>query len=104
MSSTVRRAFAVAALSLGLLAMGYRALGPKGYLLFQQREQEKQSLEHQFHELTLEHLRLSQEEDQLKNNPKAMERMAREQLRLVKPGEVVYMLPAPAPATRTPAR
>jgi len=100
MLSTLRQFFAVAAACAFLLVLGYRAIGPKGYLLLQQKESEKQKLEHEVRQLTLEHIRLSGEVEQLKNDPKTIEKLARQELKLAKPGEYIYVLPAPSPKGR----
>ena len=84
-------------LSVFLLAIGYRTIGPKGYLLWQQREREKQGLRSDVRNLMIENLRLRGEAERLdKADPKTMERLARQELRLAKPGEVIYVLPPPA--------
>jgi cell division protein FtsB len=93
--STIRQCFVVAGASAFLLVIGYRAMGPNGYMLLQQREREKQKLERDVRQLTLEHVRLSGEVEQLKNDPKAIEKVARQELKLAKPGEYIYVLPAP---------
>jgi cell division protein FtsB len=93
MLSTVRRFFAVAGAFAFLLVLGYRAMGPSGYILLQQREMEKQKLEREVRQLTLEHLRLASEIEHLKNDPKAIEKMARQDLKLAKPDEYIYVLP-----------
>lgn len=93
--SSIREVFVVAGVSVFLLGVGYRAMGPKGYQLLQARETEKHKLERDVRQLTLEHLRLSNEVEQLKNDPKAIEKLAREELRLAKPGEYIYVLPTP---------
>ena len=90
----------MAGISIVLLAVGYRALGPKGHILLQQREAEKHRLEREVRDLTVQHVRLSSDVDQLKKaDPQTMERLARQELRLAKPGETIYVLP-PAPPKR----
>jgi cell division protein FtsB len=77
-----------------MLAVGYRALGPSGYLLLQKRQAEKEKLEQDVRRLAVEHIRLASDVEQLKNDPKSIEKVAREELKLAKPGEVIYVLPA----------
>jgi cell division protein FtsB len=98
--STIRQCFAVAAASAFLLMIGYRAMGPNGYMLLQQREQEKKKLERDVQQLTLQHLNLVNEVDQLKNDPRAIEKVARQELKLAKPGEYIYVLPPPPNPSR----
>ena len=57
-----------------------------------------------FHDLSeqeeyrLKNQQLEQKIHALKNNPEAVERQARDQLHLAKPGELIYMLPDKKPA------
>ncbi len=50
-------------------------------------------LEHQ--RLEAEHAQLSRQVQQLQDDPLELEREARQQLRLVRPGEVIYKFPTP---------
>jgi cell division protein FtsB len=91
------RTFAVTVVAVGLLAIGHRALGPNGYLAFQQRERQKQQLEREIRELTIRNIQLNRDVQQLGNDSKAIEDVARQDLKLAKPGEYIYVLPAETP-------
>lgn len=98
--STLWRIFAVTAVALGLLAMGHRALGQNGYLAFQQRERQKQELEREIRELTIRNIQLNRDVQKLGSDDKAIEGVARQDLKLAKPGEVIYVLPPETPAKK----
>ena len=87
----------MAACSVCLLGMGYRALGPHGYIALQKREAEKSRLLDEVHSLTIENIRLSSDVEKLKNDPRTMENLARQELKLAKPGEYIYVLPPETP-------
>jgi len=69
-------------------------------LIYSHKRTEYRALNKEILELKQENQQLNQRVDALKNDPKAIEKEAREQLRLARPGEVIYTLPQPA---RTPS-
>jgi len=91
-SQTGRKAVLLACV-LGLIALLVGALfGNRGMLqLIQQREQSHR-IERQIAELRHENARLAGEIRALRSEPRAIERVAREQLGLLKPGETVFLL------------
>ena len=84
---------AIALVGVCVVAMGYQAFGPHGYQMLQVREKQKAQLEKEVHKLTIENIQLSTEVDKLKNDPKTMEDLARQDLKMAKPGERIYVLP-----------
>ena len=91
-----RRKLATMAVALLAVFIGYHAIfGENGAVVFQKKRAEYRELQKQVQELQSENDKLSQDIHALKSDPKAIEREAREQLRYAKPGEVVYLLPAP---------
>lgn len=76
-----------------VLLLGYQVVGPGGWMALREREREKQALEEDIRRLTLENLRLVRQVQALRTDPQAIERVAREEMKLVRPGEVVYVLP-----------
>ena len=94
MISSLRRFFVTAGVTLLLALLGYRALGPKGYQEYRRRAVEKQQLDRDVHDLILENIRLKSQAQKLKNDPQAIEGLAREVLDVAKPGEYIYILPA----------
>lgn len=67
--------------------------GPHGYLALRRQKQQYNALKQQLQKLSQENQQLNRKIKSLKTNPSAIERQAREQLHLVRPGEYVYMLP-----------
>ncbi len=67
--------------------------GPNGWMAYQKKRQEYRQLQQQVQQMQKENAELAERVKALKNDPKAIEREAREQLRYAKPGEVVYVLP-----------
>jgi cell division protein FtsB len=68
-----------------------------GMLAVNERHEELRRLDEQIQQLREENASLETQIDALKNDPAAMEKIAREQIGLVKPGEVILVKPkAPA--------
>lgn len=85
---------AILVLALVILVLGmHEIFGQHGYLALRRQKQEYKSLQQQIQTLSKENQQLDQKIKALKTNPEAIERQAREQLHLVRPGEFVYMLP-----------
>lgn len=91
-----RRKLATVAVVLLAASIGYRAIfGENGAIVYEKKKAEYRALQKEVQQLQTDNDKLSQEIHALKTDPKAIEREAREQLRYAKPGEVVYLLPAP---------
>jgi cell division protein FtsB len=90
----------VTTVAASLLAMGHRALGPNGFQALQKREQQKHDLEHQVRDLTIRNIQLSRDVQKLSSDDKAIEGVARQDLKLAKPGEYIYVLPPETPPQR----
>ena len=76
--------------------------GRGGYLSRRQQLQKIQTLTQQIDQLKTENLRLSDRIDGLRSNPATIEEMAREQLHLGRPGEVVVALPPAVSVSKAP--
>ena len=79
--------------------------GENGYLARRGRRRQMQALMNESEKLQQDNLRLGQRIQELRNDPKAIEKQAREQLRLGRPGEVVVTIPprpAPSPTQSSP--
>ena len=100
--STTRRMLAGVVAAVCLLLLGYHVLGPSGYLALREQERQKRTLEEEIHKLTLENMRLSSQVEALQKNPHEVERIARQELKLARPGEVIYVLPS-NPERRPPS-
>jgi cell division protein FtsB len=76
--------------------------GANGMVVYRQKRAEYQSLQKQIALEQKENDRYTQQIQSLKSDQKAIEKEAREQLGYAKPGEYVYVAPAPPkPATTT---
>lgn len=88
------RRVVISVLGLGLLALVVHTLfSDRGYLELRKQQQEVQQLEAEIQRLEQENQRLLDEIQQLKTDPQAVERVAREELKMARPGEKVIILP-----------
>ena len=71
-----------------ILAFAYAIMGNNGYLELRRREAKNQELRLKANELRRENKEILNEIRALKSDPKAIEKIAREELGMVKPGEV----------------
>jgi cell division protein FtsB len=67
--------------------------GDRGYLRLLDKRDRTDALAHDVDRLESENVRLAAEIRALKTEPRAIERIAREQLGLARPGETVFLLP-----------
>ena len=76
-----------------------------GMMAYRQKVHEYERLQQEVKQAQAENERLRQRVTSLKTDPQAIEKEAREQLKYAKPGELIYVLPAPkvqsTPATAT---
>jgi len=86
-----------------LFLIVHELFGEHGYLALRRRRQELESLQLEVKRLQEENQKLEQEIKALKSDPNAIEKLAREQLKLARPGEVIYALPEKAPEKDAPA-
>jgi cell division protein FtsB len=99
-----RRKLATAAVGLLTLYIAFHVIfGTNGMVAYAHKRAESQKLDKEIQSLQQENGRLNVQIDSLKNDPKAIEKEAREQLRYTRPGEVVYTLPAQPKAAEPPA-
>ncbi len=75
------------------LVFGFFLLSPSGLLKVRKQRIQLAAMQADVEKLYAENLRLEEEVVALKTDPKAVEKIARETLNLVKPGEVVLLLP-----------
>lgn len=93
-----RHKLATLAMSVLVVMLAYHVVfGSNGMVAYQQKRAENQKLQQDIQRLQQENDRISQRVRELKSNPKAIEREAREQLKYARPGEVVYVSPEPRP-------
>jgi cell division protein FtsB len=85
-------------LGLALLALFlHDAFGTHGFLAMLRTQKEIKQIREQIGKINAENKSLSNEVNALKTDPKAIERIAREDMGLARPGEIIYKLPDSAP-------
>jgi len=89
---------AVVILALVLLGLA----GDNGYLERRSQRRQIQDLTTEIEHLRQENLQLGQTIQSLRSDPGAIEELARERLRLARPGEVVITLPRDEPPVASP--
>lgn len=72
--------------------------GENGYLARRRQRHEIQALVEQIEKIEQENARLNQKIKDLRSDPHAIEKLARERLRLGRPGEVIVTLPPAQPS------
>jgi cell division protein FtsB len=72
--------------------------GANGMVVYKQKRAEYQNLQKELETVQKENDHYNQQIKALKSDTEAIEKEAREQLHYVRPGEVVYVSPAPPPA------
>jgi cell division protein FtsB len=80
----------------------HEIFGQNGYLSLRRQQRELQTLRQQIQQLKQENAELAKQIKALRTDPAAIERLAREQMRLAKPGEIIYTVPNPTPENPTP--
>ncbi|HKT10944.1 MAG TPA: septum formation initiator family protein [Terriglobia bacterium] len=90
---TLRRnaIFVMALLSLVMLM--HEIFGRNGYMTLRSEKKQFTGLQKQIQTTSEENKKIEQKIQALKSNPEAVEKQARDQLHLARPGEIIYMLP-----------
>lgn len=101
-----KRYVLAAAGGLALVAlMVNEMVGESGYLARRQQRRQIQALSEEIEKLKQENQQLTERIRDLRSDPGAIEELAREQLHLGRPGEVIVTLPpALPPGSSSPAR
>ncbi len=95
-----RRAWVLGTL-IALIGLGVGAVfGDRGLLNLLQKRQQTDELRQQIEELRAENARLAADVAALRSSPRAIERVAREQLGLARPDETVFLLRPPDAESR----
>lgn len=97
-----RKVAIIGTVAIASLTFYHVIFGANGWMIYQQKRARYKQLQEEIHQVQTENERLQREIKELKTDPQAIEREAREQLHLTRPGEVVYVLPAPKPAQAAP--
>jgi cell division protein FtsB len=90
---TARRMTQAAIVFMFLAWTTYLIVGPGGLATLRERQREQRALEREVQELKQHNERLVKRQEALRRDPKAMEKVAREEMKYSRPGEVVYTLP-----------
>jgi cell division protein FtsB len=96
-----RRLGTAAAVMLIVALMLHAMFGANGMVAYRQKRAEMQSLKSGVERLQNENQESVARIKALKSDPKAIEREAREQFGYARPGEIVYLTPAPPPKPAT---
>lgn len=86
----LREILAIALLTLAV----HDVFGAHGFLAMRRTQKEIQGLRDKITRLNQENSKLSSQVKALKSNPKAIERIAREEMGLARPGEIIFKLPS----------
>ena len=78
--------------------------GPHGFLVMRHKRQEIQKVNADIDRLNKENSGLEQDVKDLKTDPQTIRKIAREELGLAKPGEIIIKLPAQTPQEPAPAK
>jgi cell division protein FtsB len=98
------RRYLLEILGLALVALGiHDFFGAHGYLAMRRSEKQIEQLHGEIEKLNHDNQSLAEQVNALKTDPKAIEKIAREDMGLVRPGETIFKLPPEAtdkPATQ----
>jgi len=92
---TLIRNLVLGLLLLCIASIVHGVFGQHGYLASRRQSKELESLQQQIQQLRDENERLGKENRALQSDPTAIERLAREQMHLAKPGEKIFTERAP---------
>ena len=107
-STTLYRNGILVLLLVSIALIVHNIFGQNGYLALRRQLQERRKIQQEIMQIKQENDLLEKQNRELKSNPAAIERKAREQMHLAKPGEKIYMLPekplagVPAPPETAP--
>jgi cell division protein FtsB len=76
-------------------------LGPHGFIAMRKTQKEMDQLRTEVDRLNKENNDLADNAKALKSDPQAVERIAREDMGLARPGEMIFKLPAQPPAEQS---
>jgi cell division protein FtsB len=88
-----RRGALLALVLMVVVLLVHEVFGEHGYLALRRQRREYEALQVEIQKLQDENARLEKEIKGLKSDPDAIEKLAREKMRLARPGEYIYVLP-----------
>ena len=87
-----------------VLFLGFHVIfGANGMVVYTNKRSQYRSLQKETQDLDEENAKLTKQVEELRNDPKAIEKEAREQLGYAKKGEIIYTMPEKR-AQQTPAK
>ena len=96
-ASAYLRQNALQILGLALFALlVHDVFGPHGFIAMRRTQKEIDQIRDQIVKLNNENKTLSEQVTSLKSDPKSIERIAREEMGLARPGEMIFKLPETA--------
>jgi len=98
-----RHARTILGFALFLLAI-HDVFGSHGLLAMRRAQAQLQELRGQLDKLNQENSDLSKQVQALRTDPKAVERIAREEMGLARPGEMIFKVPERPPEPSVPAK
>jgi cell division protein FtsB len=101
-AATLRRNITYVLVLVCIALLVHEIFGRHGFLALRQEKKEMESLRQQIQQLQRENGQLEKRIKELQSDPKAIERLAREQMRLARPGEIIYTLPEKDPKKDQP--
>jgi cell division protein FtsL len=87
-----------------VVLMVHDVFGTHGFLAMRRKQQEIQKVGAQLQRLNKENSLLEQDVQDLKTDPQTIRKIAREELGLAQPGEIIIKLPAPEPQAQPTAK
>ena len=89
-------------LGLALFALlVHDVFGPHGFIAMRRTQKEIEQIREQIGKMNDQNKSLAEQVNSLKSDPKSIERIAREEMGLARPGEMIFKLPDPP---KTPAK
>jgi len=101
--ATLYRNGAFVLILLCLAFIVHEIFGQNGYLALRRQQRELETLQQKIQQLQQENEQLERQIKALRSDPKAIEHLAREQMRMARPGEIIYTLPEKDPQKTAPA-
>lgn len=98
-----RKAAIVATIMVTCIICYHVVFGANGWVVYQKKKTDYLQLQGELLKLNKENEALQKDVKGLKSDKSAIEREAREQLHYTRPGEVVYVMPAPRANAEPPA-
>lgn len=90
---TLRRNAILGLALLSIILVVHEIFGQNGYLAMRRQAEEVKARKVEIQKLKQENQQLEHQVKALKTDPEAIEKLAREQMHMARPGEIIYTLP-----------